>query len=663
MKLLETFKRQIVICGDIKRVWLTSFNIDIEFIETFIVPAVLGMDPPRTLMDYEEMQQVLNDRGIDFKIFCDKRYINTHQVKRTLIPIHGISLAKWGTESYEQGFTKKSLFHAKVILIEGEKSRVIGAGSANLTVSGWGRNREVFQFVPIHEKPLYESIQNFFQVIFNNISLTYPLENLDNFSKQQPSEPSAVRFCHSFQSERFIEQLLGSEKHQELVIWSPYFSKDLAVFIDYLYKTCKQVSMEVHLVPDRVEGQYLRTSWTKDLGDLLLKGECGLTLYQFPDSGDSQFSMTHAKLWKTSSHLAIGSWNCTFKGANLTEKNNKKWVNSINLEAGLIFKDEDKTSKYYGEKIEANEDCFASKEQLDAEALEVPEVLPFDLEVKFDWATSTYHLMVVWNEISESAVTSNKYSVRLPDLDKPIALRWDHSVKPIEKSEYIANPKDLIRNHRYEVLEEDKHCGSGLIIELSAVSRRVQQYDDLKSLLDSMMVEGLEPSIENTSYIASDFEEQGFNLDGYTTDSSDDNKIEKPDISYFRLFAATHQYATRLHELNSMKSLEQWAFTRPGCLKELIEKSQKKISKSELKPNIFNLFLAQEVNSLCDLAKQLRSKRLSSDYNDEGVIPAERWNELVIELPELSTLPIGTNDEYLEYIKKSIKNGERCDTK
>ena len=166
MKLLETFKGQITECGDIKRVWLTSFNIDIEFIETFIVPAVLGMDPPRTLMDYEEMQQVLNDRGIDFKIFCDKRYIDTHQVKRTLIPIHGVSLAKSETESYKQEFTKDSLFHAKVILIEGEKKQVIGAGSANLTLSGWGRNREVFQFIPINEKSLYESIQNFFQVTF-----------------------------------------------------------------------------------------------------------------------------------------------------------------------------------------------------------------------------------------------------------------------------------------------------------------------------------------------------------------------------------------------------------------------------------------------------------------------------------------------------------------
>ncbi|EPN38411.1 hypothetical protein [Pseudomonas syringae] len=39
MKLLNSFAEQIKACGKLKRVWLTSFNIDIEFIETYLLPA------------------------------------------------------------------------------------------------------------------------------------------------------------------------------------------------------------------------------------------------------------------------------------------------------------------------------------------------------------------------------------------------------------------------------------------------------------------------------------------------------------------------------------------------------------------------------------------------------------------------------------------------
>ncbi|EOC0123846.1 hypothetical protein ACWWI0_000279 [Cronobacter sakazakii] len=52
MKLLDAFKKQIADMGTLKRVWLTTFNLDISFVETWVLPAVLGMDPPVSRMDY-----------------------------------------------------------------------------------------------------------------------------------------------------------------------------------------------------------------------------------------------------------------------------------------------------------------------------------------------------------------------------------------------------------------------------------------------------------------------------------------------------------------------------------------------------------------------------------------------------------------------------------
>lgn len=57
MKLLDAFKEQIAQMGPLKRVWLTTFNLDIAFVESRILPAVLDIDPPVGRMDYEGLQQ------------------------------------------------------------------------------------------------------------------------------------------------------------------------------------------------------------------------------------------------------------------------------------------------------------------------------------------------------------------------------------------------------------------------------------------------------------------------------------------------------------------------------------------------------------------------------------------------------------------------------
>ena len=64
MKLLDNFKQQLGGMGRLKRVWLTTFNLDIAFVESWVLPAVLGMDPPVSRMDYEGLQRALMDSGI-----------------------------------------------------------------------------------------------------------------------------------------------------------------------------------------------------------------------------------------------------------------------------------------------------------------------------------------------------------------------------------------------------------------------------------------------------------------------------------------------------------------------------------------------------------------------------------------------------------------------
>jgi hypothetical protein len=90
VKLLGELRKQVEGLDTLRHAWFTSFTTDIEFVETYVLPATLGSSTPRTRLEYEELQQELTRRKIDFRVFCDPRFLETHRIKRTCIPVHGV---------------------------------------------------------------------------------------------------------------------------------------------------------------------------------------------------------------------------------------------------------------------------------------------------------------------------------------------------------------------------------------------------------------------------------------------------------------------------------------------------------------------------------------------------------------------------------------------
>ena len=631
MKLLNAFSEQVKACGTLKRVWLTSFCIDIEFIETYLLPTVLGAEIPRTRMDYEALQLVLNEQGIDFRVFCDRRFIGADQNKRTAIPVYGISPGNNSQET-DRGISEDSLFHAKVIYLEGDSNRILGTGSANLTLSGWGRNQEVFHFVPVQALALYQSLKAFFQGVFANVGMKCPLEIRRTFA----SESTNVGFCHSFQQETFVSQLLGGKSLKRLAVWSPYFSKDLAGFIRHLKQDFNLPQLKVSLVADRVDGQYLRTQWTEALEQMFVDQE--LFLCQNPSPLDERVAMTHAKLWKTSSHLAIGSWNFTHAGANTCIGAPTDGRHN-NIEAGFIIADSSPIDRVLGKVLDAHGGLFATDEQLVAEALEVPEPLPFDISVTFDWACQTYHFSGQWHA---SHPPEQTYLLMIPDHDKIIRLEWRPQKKVLQVSALgIATVRALLTDHCFKVFNGDQLCHIGMLIETQLQYRRAQQYADLKSLFDAIAYTGNEPSQDDTSYRVRETESGELLLDGALCEGDEATTPQaegtSEEISYFRLFAASYQYAARLHAICDIRTLEHWVFSRPGCLEELVGKTAERIAQDGT--SVFSWFLAQEVNGLCELAGRIRKRYLISQQS----VPEQRWRALSFAEP---ALPDDANEAY-----------------
>lgn len=642
MKLHSAFSEQVKACGRLRRVWLTSFNIDIEFIETYVLPTVLGAETPRTRMEYEALQLALTEQQIDLRVFCDRRFIGADQNKRTALQVHGVCTAQKTEWSYP-GVGEDSLLHAKVIYLEGEQGRVLGAGSANLTLSGWARNQEVFHFQPINALSLYQSVKAFFQALFTNVGVPCPLEN--RRSSSFASAESAVRFCHSFQRQPFLVQLLGERACHHLAVWSPYLPKDLALFVSHLRSSYEQARMKVSLVPDRLDGQFLRTGWTEALGDLLANDE--LRLRHNPTTVDERTPMTHAKLWKTSTHLAIGSWNFTRAGSNSLLDSRGKRLPGNNIEAGFILPNNSAVESVLGATMDTCPALFLSDEALQAQALKIPQNLPFDIVVEFDWAEQVYQLRGQWHIGQEP---DQGYRIKLPDIDAAFALDWkprSHGLKACRVP--VAHVHALLFDHSFQVLKDGRECFVGMLLETTPEFRRAQRYDDLVGLVDAMAQIDIVPNQDDVGFRVRESATGEPQVDGLSADlgavASEQDGSDSAHISYFRLFTASYQFAARLRGVERLSVLEHWVFVRPGCLQEWVDKTRQRLRGST--PNVFDWFLVQEVNALCKLALALR-QRLPKD---DSRIALSRWRTLKVDMPPL---PAETNDDFRQMLEQEL---------
>jgi hypothetical protein len=636
VKLLTNFREQIDQMGELKYVWFTSFNLGLEFVETYLLPAVLGMEAPKNRMDYEQMQLALTEKEIDFRVFCDKRFMESGQNKRTAIPVHGISPA--GIEY----FSKDSLFHPKVIYLEDKKGKkIIGAGSANLTQSGWGRNQEVFQFFEVNTLEQYQSVKTFFITLFKNVGLECPLPIRRNFGDKS----GCWSFVHSFHDETFLEKLFDGCKTDELLVWSPYLPKDLPTYVAKLKEATGRENLKIKLVPDRVEGKYIRTPWSDALQGMIKDG--GITFYENPSSRPPNVELCHAKVWQLPGKLAIGSWNFTGPGSNSMQHDDGEWSEANNIEAGFIIKASYSWKEAVGNLIKLGQADFASDELLEKDSLEIPLELPFDIWVNFDWREMRYEFSGEWLEGN----IEDSYSIKVPGVSEVIRLSWRPKKKDLQTDpRVVLDQVELLSEHRFEILKNKDVMYRGLVTETAFSFRRSQAYESLSDLLNAFVFnndpgsgepppiripvdEGNEPIVEKPENEA---------VDDAQTLTAASSSI----ISYFRLFQAFARYTDKINAAKKVAELNQLVFSMPGCLAELSEKTIKQIKTTE--PTIFNWFLVQEVNALCASAHKVRTLL----GNNEDSVSKSRFDALFILVP---SLPKDTNMSYAELIQRECK--------
>lgn len=635
MTLLENFRLQLEEIGELKRVWLTTFNLDISFVETWVLPAVLGMDAPVSRMDYEGLQHELSESGIDFRIFCDPRMIAKEKPKRTSIAVYPVSLRNMTPQEDVYLDTQNGLFHPKVFYLEGKNRKIIlGAGSANLTLSGWGRNQEAVDFRWIATRTQFQQAKQFFTAIDESLRDEFPA-----YPKYySDDDDTAWSFIHSLSRPTLLDALQDGGELETLSVWSPYLAGDLAGLIGKL-----GTDVRVKLVPDLVSGRYLRTRWNASLQALL--DDQTLMLHHSPAPKDDRALMTHAKIWLAknshSRQLAVGSWNFTGPGCSSLPENN--W----NVEAGIVHPVSSGV-EICGKAWQAvSEADFASDTLLEEEALQPGELPPFDLAVVFDWANGEYRI----TGRCVNAKPEAGYQLILPGVTEPFELVWQKKGNGLIKSPPLVCSRSdaLLDNPFYTLRKAGVADWQGMINETGVKFRRALSFASLDDLLNSYL-NGVNAADSDRLVLRSALGQDESQAEGETVDD-----LAMPEAtSYFRLFKATQQRRNEFTAMSEGNPLYRALFSAPGCLLELAEIARERTEQAP--ESVFNWFLAQEVNSLAALARK-RVNRVRREKGAESLsVAAHQWASLQVKVPALTDDIKSLN--YLAAIREACEYGE-----
>ncbi len=659
MKLLEEFRKQVHGLGNIKHAWFTTFTFGIPFFETHVLSALLGEDVPVKRMDYESMQQRLADRGIDVRVFCDLRMMQTDQLKRTALPVHGILPAQLMHDENSNKFdelSKESLFHPKAIFLEDVNGQmVLGAGSANLGIDGWGRNQEAFTFRKVSTKKQYEQIQKFFAPLLIAAGLS-PKETFRKTMRPHGDDES-WRFAHSFDAQSFLELLFEDPCANRLTVWSPYFSKDIAGFlkkIDEIDDLAKR-ELTFAIVPDLVGNEKMRTVWTEGVRAMHAEGKLSFHSQPSKPARDESVKMVHAKLWLASAEesspdgkatLAVGSWNCTSRGS--------ASFDLCNVEAGILLSVPNETD-IKGNKLKFDEKIFSTEQMLEDDALDVTEYpLPFLLQVSFDWKQGYYQVDGQLLGTNKDNSLLGAYTLLLPGVQEHLKLSWskrkaEWPQTPLKKC--VADNQALLANHCYEVWCNGNMECRGLVQETEQIYRQAQAYDSLTDILNDWSNE-VPPDASTTSRLREVLRHDDVPDDEPVRASIDGSGAG---MSYFRLFNAFEQFRKRIRATKSVDELEKLLFFCPGSLQELVAKVA-----NENEKTVFNWFLQQEAETLLVEAKEAYRNMPREKYARKEPPENERWASLSLPLSKLEGTPLPkkkANTKYMQELRKMCNYG------
>ena len=577
MKLLETFKN---IVNDISPeiCWFTTFNLNVELLEKYVLTAIVGKDPSelKRAEDYEALNLELNKFNI--KIWYDYRALDLKQGKRTTIDFYPVDPSVLLNSN-----STDSIFHPKVIFLKGKDVAYLITGSFNLSIAGWSSNREcvVIKEVIFQENAL-QIIEFFKQLNPGNAEM----KTLIRWANELTKEKSSWKFAHNFNTVNILTEIKG----KTLTVWSPYFSKNT---VDLLTAIKKSGYEEINLVPDISQSQKVRII-PHELKKL--QQDSSIKIQIDTNINKEKQPIFHAKVWLSENKIAVGSWNCSHRalGVNVPSKDK-------NIEAGVI---ESVSSKHRTallqnlKNVEANAIAGTEAVEMDNEWKEVLKTYSMSCDISANWETFEYAL-----ELKDS---TENYTVALPHTPN-----HRYPLHTVNGLSFLDGFNRILKNKLFTIYDTNNEVAFvGYLNETGKLKRPTDGYVSFYDLFESLTINPLLGT--NKSRVKYQFDEE---------DNVGSEKEELPFFSYsghesyYLMFVAFQKLSDTINDnCNNKLKLGDLGYRLPSSLiniKSLFKTSYQKVLE-ELKEDevLFHYFMAIEINECINAFNSYTEKPL-----------------------------------------------------
>lgn len=587
MKIYEKYKKAIKDIGTLEKAYFTTFNLDIDFVERYILPPLLNesriKSDKNVLQNKEDLNYKLYKKRKDIKIFYDASMLSGDR-KQTVVDIRSVK-------------QKNGVFHPKVIYLEGSDKSFLIVGSGNLTVNGWGRNIEAFDIVEIKTTNLKNQVLNFFDDLFEKSGLKRENKRL------RPTTSENINFVYSYDKDN-ANFLYALHLEKNLQIYSPYFSPLDELFDNNEFKTLENIK----IVPDLILNQKIR------LEKKPIDKKNKIKFYRFNKEREEfehqEDSLNHSKVWISDTHIAIGSYNCT-----------REALFGTNFEAALVRTYQDIEELQVDSEFKDIE--FASKEEIDFLEDEVDDkkrfTRVFELTADYDEQTLKLHEIRYEDGKIEKELPkpSSRIELKLPTYNKHISYK---TFSNFSKSEFIPIINQLVNDKRFEVYNDDKLIYRGFIDEINVDEKNrfpvgANSLEELFYLADTK-----NPTISK---------KLSNKIISYNSDRQLYKKQKlKPKDNYFEMFNHFKNLREKYDEIkDNKKQMEIFCFKSISSLSKL-----RQLLEMEKNNERLYIYLAiEEFNSLVRKQKikgikEIENIKIKLTKKDKDFIGKIKWN-------------------------------------
>ncbi len=617
VKTYEAFKQVISEMGNIRLAWFTTFNLNMDFFEKFVLSALAKMEPMelRSIKDYEALnERLLNaDEGMDIKVFHDFRALSIN-VKKTSVPCIGVNPAQLGDDF------KYGVFHPKVILLVNEENEAwLITGSQNLTMAAWAKNVEALAIRKLNDKENAQSVVDFFSAIVSSDEDQASLQSLNRIWQKSLKGKDDWFFTHALSGKGLMD-FIGGAPASPLHVWSPYFSDGMVSLIQEHFSWTK----DLFIIPD------VTTAGSIRMTDEEIKSVLFDNRIQFLNDASSKTfeTLVHAKVWVTQHHLAIGSWNFTKAGLHLMPQ-------ASNIEAGIVQEWSKTDYDAFLKSADLNEIALPKgmiKEELEDERCELLSNWRISCQLYADWSIYQYRL-----ECSED-LFEREYFFDLPGRSKRVSSKKFRDGTIGFFGEYKRLLKDRLFSV-YDQAEGGEKVFMGVMVELNPIHRPAVGFESIDDLFRAWSDRLPEKKTQ--------FHQVNYTLDTETGEELTEQMTQalRGDYSnaWFTMFLAFEQMKIRLTEVSKdARELNMLGYRIPGSITQISEHLHVVRSKWESDTvemsEVFIWFMINEGNHVIDQFNLIKPdespfiekvKNIDLQFKDVDKSKMKKWLEYI----------------------------------